>query len=334
MTATGKLSVLLDDPEVHELIFGLAHVGSAASSVEPGASRLRAVVLYLAHTTEPEQYGSWLSDDASNQAMTLSPRSSLSRTSSVPGPSDRHSFQRRGEVMKPTVVLVHGAFAESASWNGVVERLAAAGVDAVAVANPLRGLAGDAAYVRDVLAALDGPVVLVGHSYGGMVATEAAAGLDAVAGLVYVCGFAPDHGESAFELSTRFPGSTLGEALAAYPVTANGNEFAIRRDVFHHQFCADVPATDAALMAATQRPVTEAALSTGLPTDRPAWRTIPSWFVFGELDRCIPAALHRFMAERAGAKAVREIAGASHALSVSEPGVVADTILEAAAVSP
>jgi pimeloyl-ACP methyl ester carboxylesterase len=235
--------------------------------------------------------------------------------------------------MKPTVVLVHGAFAESASWNGVIERLAAAGVDAVAVANPLRGLVGDAAYVRDVLAGIAGPVVLVAHSYGGMVITEAAAGSDTVAGLVYVCGFTPDRGESAFGLSTKFPGSTLGEALTGYPVATGGNEFAIRREVFHQQFCADVSAAEAALMAATQRPVTEAALGTGLPTDRPAWRTVPSWFVYGELDLCIPAALHRFMAERAGAKNVREIAGASHALSVSDPDAVTEMILEAAAVS-
>jgi pimeloyl-ACP methyl ester carboxylesterase len=235
---------------------------------------------------------------------------------------------------KPTVVLVHGAFAESASWNGVIERLSVAGVDAVAVANPLRSLAGDAAYVRDVLAGIPGPVVLVGHSYGGMVITEAAAGNQQVAQLVYVCAFAPDHGESASALSTRFPGSTLGDNLAAYPVGTGGNEFAIRRDAFHHQFAADVPAAEAALMAATQRPVTEAALSTGLATDRPAWKEIPSWFVFSDKDRNIPVALHRFLAERAGAKGAREIAGASHALSVSAPDAVAETILEAVAVSP
>jgi pimeloyl-ACP methyl ester carboxylesterase len=234
---------------------------------------------------------------------------------------------------KPTVVLVHGAFAESASWHGVIERLTAAGVDAVAVANPLRGLTGDAAYVRDVLASIGGPVVLVGHSYGGMVITEAAAGNDTVSQLVYVCAFAPDHGETAFELSLKFPGSTLGGALTAYPVATGGNDLAIRRDVFHQQFCADVPAAEAALMAATQRPATEAALTSALPTDEPAWRTIPSWFVFSDQDLNIPVALHRFMAERAGAKNIREIAGASHALSVSEPDAVTEMILEAAAVT-
>jgi pimeloyl-ACP methyl ester carboxylesterase len=229
-----------------------------------------------------------------------------------------------------TVVLVHGAFAESASWNGVVERLTAAGHDVVAVANPLRTLAGDAAYVRDVIASIGGPVVLVGHSYGGLVITEAAAGNDAVTALVYVCAFAAETGESAFELSGKFPGSTLGDALAAYPVSGDGTEFAIRKDAFHHQFAADVPADQAALMYATQRPVTQAALTTGLPTSAPAWKTIPSWFVFSDQDLNIPVALHRFMAERASARGVREIAGASHALGVSQPAAVAETSLEAA----
>jgi pimeloyl-ACP methyl ester carboxylesterase len=234
---------------------------------------------------------------------------------------------------KPTVVLVHGAFAESASWNGVIERLHAAGVVAVAAANPLRSLDGDATYVRDVLTGVDGPVVLAAHSYGGMVATEAAAGQEKVVGLVYVCAFAPDQGESAFELSTKFPGSTLGAALSGYPVATGGNDLVIRAEAFHQQFAADVPVAEAALMAATQRPVTEAALSTGLSTDRPAWRTTPSWFVFSDQDLNIPVALHRFMADRAGARHVREIAGASHALSVSAPDAVAEMILEAVAGS-
>jgi pimeloyl-ACP methyl ester carboxylesterase len=230
---------------------------------------------------------------------------------------------------KPTIVLVHGAFAESASWSGVVEQLHGRSHAVVAVANPLRSLPGDAAYVRDVIAAVDAPVVLVAHSYGGMVITEAAADSDKVAALVYVCAFAPEQGESAFALSTKFPGSTLGEALTAYPVATGGNEFAIRPDAFHHQFAADVPAAQAAVMSATQRPATEAALSGALPTDAPAWRSIPSWFVFSDEDLNIPVALHRFMAHRAGAKAVHEVAGASHALSVSQPEAVTASILEA-----
>jgi pimeloyl-ACP methyl ester carboxylesterase len=232
----------------------------------------------------------------------------------------------------PTIVLVHGAFAESASWSAVVEQLQSRGLEVVAAANPLRSVPGDAAYVRDVISGIGTPVVLVGHSYGGLVITEAAAGNDAVVGLVYVAGFAADHGESAFQLSTMFPGSTLADALVAWPVSTGGNEFAIRRDVFPAQFAADVPAAEAAVMGATQRPVTDVALAEGLPADTPGWRQVPSWFVFGDADLNIPVALHRFMADRAGAKVSRELAGASHALTVSEPEAVTATILEAVAV--
>ncbi|MEV1328454.1 alpha/beta hydrolase [Micromonospora costi] len=230
---------------------------------------------------------------------------------------------------KPTVVLVHGAFAESASWSGVVQLLLDRSVAVVAAANPLRGVPGDAGYLRDVIAGIGGPVVLVGHSYGGVVITEAAAGNEQVAALVYVCAFAPAQDESAFALSTRFPGSTLGPALTAYPLATGGNEFAIRPDAFHQQFAADVSPAQAAVLSATQRPVTEIALTAGLPTGSPAWTSIPSWFVFGDEDRCIPVALHRFMADRAGAKGVREVRGASHALAVSQPEIVAASILAA-----
>jgi pimeloyl-ACP methyl ester carboxylesterase len=150
-----------------------------------------------------------------------------------------------------------------------------------------------------------------------------------VVGLVYVGAFAPEQGESAFGLSTKFSGSTLGGTLDAHPISTGGVEFAIRQDAFHHQFAADVPARRAAVMGATQRPATEKALSDGLPTDAPAWKSIPSWFVFGELDLNIPVALHRFMADRAGSKGTMEIAGASHALMVSNPDAVASTILTA-----
>ena len=141
---------------------------------------------------------------------------------------------------KPTVVLVHGAFAESASWNDVTTILQEHGASVIAAANPLRSLAGDAAYIRDVIASIDGPVVLVGHSYAGMVITEAAANNTQVVALVYVNAFVPDTGQSAFDLSASSPGSTLGDALAAYPVATGGNEFVIRPDLFHHQFAGDV----------------------------------------------------------------------------------------------
>jgi pimeloyl-ACP methyl ester carboxylesterase len=230
---------------------------------------------------------------------------------------------------KPTVVLVHGAFAESASWNGVIAKLQEHSINTVAVANPLRSVATDAAYVRDVIASLATPVVLVGHSYGGFVITEAASNNDAVIGLVYVNAFVPEHGQNAFELSNEFPGSTLADALAAYPVSTGGNEFVIRPDAFRQQFAADVSAEIAALMAATQRPVTEAALTEPLPTTTPAWKTTPSWFVFSDQDLNIPVAEHRAGAERASSRGTRELAGGSHAISVSQPEAVAETIVEA-----
>jgi pimeloyl-ACP methyl ester carboxylesterase len=187
-----------------------------------------------------------------------------------------------------------------------------------------------------VLRSIEGPIVLVGHSYGGMVITQAAAGCESVVALVYVAAFTPEQGESAFQLSMMFPGGTLGDALAAHPISTGGDEVAIRHELFHHQFAADVPAGRAALMAATQRPVTVAALSEGLATDRPAWKDIPSWFVYGDQDLNIPAELIRFQAERAGSRGTREIVGGSHAISVSSPEAVVATILDAveASVSP
>jgi pimeloyl-ACP methyl ester carboxylesterase len=230
---------------------------------------------------------------------------------------------------KPTVVLVHGAFAESASWNGVIERLHAHPVEVIAAANPLRGLSGDATYLRDVLAGVGGPVVLVGHSYGGMVVTEAASGNDAVVALVYVGAFCPERGESALTLSTMFPGSTLAETLVGTPLSDGGTDLRIAQDAFPSQFAADVPVGTAVVMAATQRPVTDRALGEGLPTAVPAWRKRPSWFVYGDADENIPAALQRFMADRAGAREVRAIPGGSHAIAVSQPDEVAATILAA-----
>ncbi|MGC5287647.1 alpha/beta fold hydrolase [Micromonospora sp. DT231] len=228
---------------------------------------------------------------------------------------------------QPTIVLVHGAFAESGSWNGVIERLGAA-YDVVAAANPLREVAGDAAYVRDVVRGIGGPVILVGHSYGGMVTTQAAADEPLVRALVYVNAFCPDTGESGLSLSGKFPGSTLADTLVKYPLSTGGNEVAIGQDTFHKQFVADVSADVAAQMARTQRPITEKALGDGLTGD-PAWRSLPSWFVFGDADNNIPAAAHRFMAERAQPRGQREVAGGSHAMVVARPSEVTETIIEA-----
>jgi pimeloyl-ACP methyl ester carboxylesterase len=229
----------------------------------------------------------------------------------------------------PMVLLVHGAFAESALWNDVLTRLHARSIEAVAVATPLRGLAVDAASVRDVITALGGPVILVGHSYGGSVITEAAARTQAVRGLVYVAAFAPDHGESAFELMGRSPGSLLADALATSPVSTGGVELTIDRDAFHRLVAADVAADRAALMSVTQRPVTQAALMAALPAGVPAWKRLPSWFAFGDEDVLIPVAVHRAMARRAGARGIREVAGASHSLPVCAPDVVTAAIADA-----
>lgn len=228
-----------------------------------------------------------------------------------------------------TVVLVHGAFAESASWSGVVERLTEAGVAAVATPNPLRSVSGDAENVRRAVEGIGGPVLLVGHSYGGAVITEAAVDNPAVVGLVYVAAFAPDHGENALELTAKFPGSTLGETVRPYPLGDGTHDLVVDRDLFPGQFAADVPAAEAAIQARTQRPIRDLALGEAQPAPVPAWKTLPSWFVFGDADKNIPVEGLRFMAERAGAVAIQEIAGASHSVMVSQPEAVADLILEA-----
>jgi pimeloyl-ACP methyl ester carboxylesterase len=233
--------------------------------------------------------------------------------------------------MQPTIVLVHGAFAESASWDGVIDPLVSAGHPVIAAANPLRGVAADAAAVSDLVRTIDGPVVLVAHSYGGAVISNVAADAGDIVGLVYVAAFAPEPGESAFTLADMFPGSTLGDALQPVPRSDGTTDLSISRERFHDQFCADVPPAQAALMAATQRPVTQEALFEA-SGERPLWKELPSWFVFGELDRNIPAELEHFMAKRARAHRTIEIPGASHAVSVAHPGATAHLILEAAAL--
>ena len=232
--------------------------------------------------------------------------------------------------MSPTIVLVHGAFAESASWDRVIEILHAAGHRAIAAANPLRGLAADAAAVSDLVRTIDGPVVLVGHSYGGAVTSNIDPDAGDIVGLVYVAAFAPESGESCITLAGMFPGSTLGEALRPVLRSDGTTDLSIRVDRFRDQFAADVPAAQAARMAATQRPVTQEAL--GAPSgERPLWRERPSWFVFGAEDRNIPAALEHYMAVRAGAHRAIEIPGASHAISITHPQAPAELILAATA---
>ncbi|CDX17522.1 Alpha/beta hydrolase fold protein [Mesorhizobium sp. ORS 3324] len=236
--------------------------------------------------------------------------------------------QPAGQRVKPTIVLVHGAFAESSSWNAVIADLNKDGYKAIAAANPLRGVAGDAAAVSAVLRSISGPVVLVGHSYGGPVITEAANGKNNVKALVYVAGFAPETGESSLTLWERFPGSTLGDALLPVAQPDGGQDLYIQPEKFHEQFAADVPAAEASLMAATQRPVAKAALAE--PSGAASWKTIPSYAIYGSVDRNIPPAVMKFMAERAHAVKTVVVEGASHAVMVSHPDEVAALIEDAA----
>jgi pimeloyl-ACP methyl ester carboxylesterase len=241
-----------------------------------------------------------------------------------------HTSMKMDKASKPVVVLVHGAFADASSWSGVIEILRRDGYHVIAAANPLRGVKNDGRYVSSLVGELKSPVVLVGHSYGGSVITEAANGHANVKALVYVSAFAPDTGESASDLAGRFPGSTLGQALAPpIPLPGGSKDLYILQQKFHAQFAADVPDAQGALMAATQRPVTDAALNE--KTGEAAWKTIPSWYVYGTADRNIPPAAMAFMAARAHAKDVVAVKGASHVVMVSHPEVVARLIEKAAA---
>ena len=234
--------------------------------------------------------------------------------------------------MPPTIILVHGAFAESASWDRVIRELESAGHDVIAAANPLRGLASDAAAVSDLVRTIDGPVVLVAHSYGGAVISNVDADAGEIAGLVYVNGFAPEPGENCFGLAGMFPGSLLGEETARPVSRSDGTtDLYIAAGSFHDIFCQDVPAPHAALMAATQRPAAQEALVEPSGA-HPLWKDVPSWFLIGEEDRIIPAELQRHMALRARSQREIVVEGASHAIAVSRPDATVHPILEAAAL--
>jgi pimeloyl-ACP methyl ester carboxylesterase len=230
----------------------------------------------------------------------------------------------------PTVVLVHGAFADSSGWNGVIELLTAAGVQARAVSNPLRGITADTAYVASAIAQVPGPVLAVGHSYGGAVLTNAAVRAGNVLGIVYVAAFAPDEGEVLIDIENGSTDSVLNTALVQgeYP-SGQGDEtvaeFSIDSAKFHEVFAADLPAEEAALMAATQRPVS--ALGFVEPNGVPAWRTLPSWAVVATGDHAAGSDVVRRMAERAGA-VITEVEG-SHVIMISQPRAVADVVLRA-----
>ncbi|HET6658774.1 MAG TPA: alpha/beta hydrolase [Rubrobacter sp.] len=233
---------------------------------------------------------------------------------------------------RPTVVLVHGAFADASSWNGVIERLQAEGVRVTAPAVPLRGISNDSAYIASLIDQTPGPVMAVGHSYGGAVITNAATNADNVVGLVFVSGFAPDEGERLGEIEDGSKDSVLNAALMPlnYP-TGEGQqtavEFAVDPEKFHDTFAADLPSEQAAVMAATQRPVSELAFSE--PNGEPAWKKLPSWAVVATGDKAAGADVVRSMAKRAGAK-ITELEG-SHVIMVSQPQAVTDVILTAVA---
>jgi pimeloyl-ACP methyl ester carboxylesterase len=232
--------------------------------------------------------------------------------------------------MKPTVILVHGAYAESSSWNGVLDPLLAEGHRVIAFATPLRSVTTDAALLSELVDSVDGPVLLVGHSYGGAVITNVTAEPGRVIGAVYIAGFALEPGESCADASALAPGSTLAETLVPVPSAGGRSDTYIASEKYHHQFAADLPAAQAGLMAITQRPVTDRALAE--PSgDHPLWQSVPSWFLFGELDHNIPVGAHRIMAARAKARSTVEIPGASHVVGISHPAETARIILKAAA---
>ncbi|WP_394841729.1 alpha/beta hydrolase [Pendulispora brunnea] len=252
-------------------------------------------------------------------------------TTPPPAAQAETTSQRTVDPSKPTVVLVHGAFADSSSWNGVVSRLQQRGYPVIAPANQLRGVETDAASVKSVLKSVTGPIVLVGHSYGGVVISQAAKDEPSVKALVYIAAFIPEAGESAVDLATKYPGAKFSPAtLRSVKYTMadgkEGSDTYIRTEAFRDVFAADVPQDTVALMAATQRPVEIAALNTKF-TGTPAWKSVPSWALVASGDNAIPAASERFMAERAKAHIV-EI-NASHAVSVSQPEAVANIIDEA-----
>jgi pimeloyl-ACP methyl ester carboxylesterase len=236
---------------------------------------------------------------------------------------------------QPTVVLLHGAWADGSSWNDVIERLQAEGIQVTAPANPLRSISIDSAYTNSLLEQIPGPVLAVAHSYGGAVITNAATNANNVVGLVYVAAFAPDEGETLADIASKSEDSVINPALRPlqYP-TGEGAETAVEFRIdpaeFHDVFAADLLAEQTSLMAATQRPLSLLALSE--PTGVPAWKKLPSWAVVASGDKVIGTDAVRSMAERAGAT-ITDVEG-SHVIMMSQPEIVTDVILTALAAVP
>ena len=265
-------------------------------------------------------------------ALTLALAVGLGASTAASGASHTHDAKANSDT-KPTVVLVHGGWADSSGWNGEITRLHKRGYHVIAPANPLRGLSSDAAYLRSVLQTIDGPIVLVGHSYGGAVISNAAVGVPNVKALVYIAAFAPDAGENLAGLVALNPGTHITpDALLErpYPLADGGTgvDLYIKAEVFREAFAGDLPGGTTSLMAATQRPFSVAAFVE--PSGTPAWKTVPSWYLVASDDHAIPPATQRFMADRAGSHTA-EVA-ASHVPMMSQP-VATTRLITAAADS-
>ncbi|MGW2643741.1 alpha/beta fold hydrolase [Streptomyces sp. NPDC001393] len=232
---------------------------------------------------------------------------------------------------KPTIVLVHGAFADASSWNGVVQRLQQHGYAVDAPANPLRGIPQDSAYLASFLKSVKGPIVLVGHSYGGAVISQAATGNDNVKALVYINAIMPDTGESFSSLSAKFPAAPLTKALKQVPFSngdsTTGTDVYVQPDKLHQVFAADLPTSQTNLMGATQRPIALSAFAAKLTGA--AWRNKPVYVLVGRQDQAINPALELFEAKRANARKTVEI-NSSHVSLVSHPQAVKNLIVDAA----
>jgi pimeloyl-ACP methyl ester carboxylesterase len=228
---------------------------------------------------------------------------------------------------KPTIVLEHGAWADGSSWSGVVTRLQKDGYTVDVPPNPLRGPDSDSAYLASYLATVPGPIVLAGHSYGGFVITNAATGDKNVKALVYVDAYIPAQGDTINSLTAQFPGSQITPAALNFVPSPGGiTDVYIKPSLFRGILASDLPASQAAELAATQRPIAATALTE--VSGPPAWATIPSWAVIGTADHAIPPAAQEFMASRAHATVTK--INASHLSLISQPGEVANVIEEAA----
>src|SRR5215468_10786028 len=230
----------------------------------------------------------------------------------------------------PTIVLVHGAWADATGFDPEIRALRDRGLTAIGFGNPLRDLASDSAYLAAFLRTLTGPIVLVGHSYGGNVISAAAIGNEQVQALVYLNGWMCDVGESQQQLLEKFPGSLVGPSIRPVPFTnpdgSEGTDLYLAPEAFREAFAADVDAETAAVMAATQRPYAAAAFA-GTPSGPPAWNTLPCWYLLGTNDKAIPPELQRFMAERGNATIVE--VPASHVSFVSQPDAATQLIVQA-----